>query len=31
MMGERLKANPVLLQLPLGEEERFRGVIDLVR
>ncbi len=30
MMRERLKANPVLLQLPLGEETKFRGVIDLV-
>ncbi len=30
MMRERLKANPVLIQLPLGEEELFRGVIDLV-
>jgi elongation factor G len=30
MMRERLKANPVLVQLPLGEEDRFRGVIDLI-
>jgi elongation factor G len=30
MMRERLKANPVLLQLPLGEEAKFRGIIDLV-
>jgi elongation factor G len=30
MMRERLKATPVLLQLPLGEEDRFQGVIDLV-
>jgi len=30
MLRERLKANPVLVQLPLGEEERFRGVIDLI-
>jgi len=30
-MRERLGANPVLLQLPVGAEERFRGVIDLVR
>jgi elongation factor G len=28
---ERLGANPVPVQIPLGEEERFRGVIDLVR
>jgi elongation factor G len=31
MMRERLKATPVLVQLPLGEEERFQGVIDLIR
>jgi elongation factor G len=30
MMRERLKANPVLIQLPLGEEDKFRGIIDLV-
>jgi elongation factor G len=30
MMRERLKATPVLLQLPLGKEEKFRGMIDLV-
>src|ERR1700757_1370124 len=28
---DRLNANPVVLQLPLGAEENFRGVIDLVR
>jgi elongation factor G len=27
----RLKANPVLIQLPIGAEEKFLGVIDLVR
>jgi len=27
---EKLKANPVPLQLPIGSEETFRGVIDLV-
>src|SRR5881409_1700605 len=27
---ERLRANPLVLQLPLGREEAFRGVIDLV-
>src|SRR5262245_46368704 len=27
---ERLGANPIVLQLPLGAEENFRGVIDLV-
>jgi elongation factor G len=30
MMRERLKATPVLLQLPMGEEDKFQGVIDLV-
>jgi elongation factor G len=30
MMRERLDANPVLVQLPLGEEDRFQGVIDLI-
>jgi elongation factor G len=27
---ERLQANPVVLQLPLGAEETFRGIVDLV-
>src|SRR6266480_109711 len=27
---ERLRANPLVLQLPLGREEAFRGVIDVV-
>lgn len=30
MIRDRLKANPVLVQLPLGVEAEFRGVIDLV-
>lgn len=30
MMRERLGANPVALQLPIGSEADFRGVIDLV-
>jgi elongation factor G len=30
-MRERLAAVPVVLQLPLGKEEKFQGVIDLVR
>jgi elongation factor G len=30
MMRERLNANPVLVQLPLGAEDRFQGIIDLV-
>ena len=28
---ERLAANPVVIQLPIGAEEKFAGVIDLVR
>ena len=28
---ERLRANAVPVQLPIGSEERFRGVVDLVR
>ncbi|MGH8742723.1 MAG: elongation factor G, partial [Burkholderiales bacterium] len=27
----RLKANPVLIQLPIGAEEKFEGVVDLVK
>ena len=27
----RLRANPVLIQLPIGAEENFEGVIDLIR
>jgi len=30
-MKTRLKANPVPLQLPIGAEEKFEGVIDLIR
>jgi elongation factor G len=31
MMRDRLGANPVPIQLPIGKEEDFRGVIDLVQ
>ncbi|MFZ1983150.1 MAG: elongation factor G [Desulfatitalea sp.] len=31
MMRTRLKANPLVLQLPYGIEESFAGVIDLIR
>jgi len=31
MMRERLRANPMPVQLPIGEEEKFCGVIDLLR
>jgi len=30
-MKERLKANAIPLQLPIGAEENFKGVVDLVR
>lgn len=30
-MQTRLKANPVPLQLPIGAEENFKGVIDLIK
>ena len=31
MIRERLGANPVPLQLPIGSEEHFEGIIDLVK
>jgi elongation factor G len=31
MMEERLGASPLLLQIPLGKEEAFVGIIDLIR
>ena len=30
-MVDRLHAQPLVLQLPVGREDRFRGVVDLVR
>ena len=30
MMKERLNANPLILQLPIGSEDDFAGVIDLI-
>ncbi|OQY60116.1 MAG: elongation factor G [Desulfobacteraceae bacterium 4572_88] len=30
MMRERLSANPLILQLPMGAEDHFAGVIDLI-
>ena len=30
-MKLRLKANPVALQIPIGAEEKFQGVVDLVK
>ncbi len=29
-MKDRLNANPVVLQLPIGQEDQFKGVVDLV-
>ena len=31
MMRDRLKANAIPVQLPIGSEETFRGIIDLIR
>ncbi len=31
MMKERLHANPLITQLPLGSEDDFTGIIDLIR
>ena len=31
MVRDRLGANPIVIQLPIGVENRFRGIIDLVR
>ncbi len=31
MIEERLSASPIVLQIPLGKEEKFEGVIDLIR
>ncbi|MEZ0329884.1 MAG: elongation factor G [Methylophilaceae bacterium] len=30
-MRSRLKANPIPLQLPIGAEEKFEGVVDLIK
>lgn len=30
MIKDRLKANPVPIQLPIGKEENFQGVVDLI-
>ncbi len=31
MMKERLNANPLILHLPIGSEDGFRGIVDLLR
>jgi elongation factor G len=31
MMVDRLKANPVVIQIPIGAEEHFQGIVDLVK
>jgi len=30
-MKERLRANPVVIQIPIGAEDKFAGVVDLVK
>ena len=30
MIRERLSANPVLIQLPIGREDTFKGIVDLI-
>jgi elongation factor G len=30
-IGQRLNANPVPIQIPIGAEEKFQGIVDLVR
>ncbi len=30
-MRSRLKANPIPIQIPIGAEEKFQGVVDLIR
>ena len=30
-MKSRLKANPVMIQIPIGAEDKFEGVVDLIR
>jgi len=31
MMRDRLNANPVALQIPIGSEDQFQGMVDLIR
>lgn len=31
MISERLGANPVPIQLPIGSEDQFRGIVDLIK
>jgi elongation factor G len=31
MIKDRLKANPLPIQIPVGKEDQYRGIIDLVR
>jgi elongation factor G len=31
MMGERFNSVPLAIQMPLGQEEQFRGMVDLIR
>ncbi len=31
MINDRLKAKPVILQIPIGQEDKFEGVVDLIQ
>ncbi len=31
MMVSRLHANPLILQIPIGSEDQFKGIVDLIR
>ena len=31
MVRDRLKANPVPLQIPIGSEDQFKGIVDLIK
>ena len=31
MMIDRLKANPVVIVIPIGAEDNFKGVVDLIK
>lgn len=30
MIEKRLRAKPILIQLPIGKEEKFRGIVDII-
>jgi elongation factor G len=31
MMKEKLKANPVAISIPIGAEDKFKGIVDIIR